>query len=302
MPAVPAPWLNPPDYTGAYLHGAQIGATAAEARARLQAAVIQNQQEHAIAQQRLQQQAAEAQMENETRQRLADQKAREEEQRLKIQGEYQKAQIGLAAQKLQESQQMNDFKIKQAAQTFQAQGQYQSDYQSLLDQGVPEGEASIKAALRNPGFLKGGSGLAAVARAQQATVPKDLEIRTEGDKQFFRSAPTEAYKVVPGGGEDRVMSHAAYTSGLTGVREMERDFRVIPTGNKKEKSEAAKEIESEKRRLNSIAESKKAPVPFPNVRAEALPLPKTQAELVVGELYQTKRGPARWDGEQFIPE
>lgn len=36
--------------------------------------------------------------------------------------------------------------------------------------------------------------------------------------------------------------------------------------------------------------------------SEPLPVPKDKAQLKKGQLYNTKRGPARWDGEQFIPE
>lgn len=33
-----------------------------------------------------------------------------------------------------------------------------------------------------------------------------------------------------------------------------------------------------------------------------LPLPKKKSELMAGKLYQTSRGPARWDGSQFVKE
>ena len=33
----------------------------------------------------------------------------------------------------------------------------------------------------------------------------------------------------------------------------------------------------------------------------ALPLPKTRADAIPGTIYQTARGPARWDGNQFLP-
>jgi hypothetical protein len=32
-----------------------------------------------------------------------------------------------------------------------------------------------------------------------------------------------------------------------------------------------------------------------------LPLPKTAADAVVGKIYNTAKGPAKWDGKQFIP-
>lgn len=33
----------------------------------------------------------------------------------------------------------------------------------------------------------------------------------------------------------------------------------------------------------------------------ALPMPKSPADAVAGQVYNTSRGPARWDGQQFIP-
>ena len=31
-------------------------------------------------------------------------------------------------------------------------------------------------------------------------------------------------------------------------------------------------------------------------------LPGTKAELQAGTVYQTTRGPSKWDGEQFVPQ
>lgn len=35
---------------------------------------------------------------------------------------------------------------------------------------------------------------------------------------------------------------------------------------------------------------------------QILPMPKTASEAMVGKVYQTVRGPAKWDGKQFIPQ
>ena len=34
---------------------------------------------------------------------------------------------------------------------------------------------------------------------------------------------------------------------------------------------------------------------------QPLPMPKTQGELKINGVYNTTRGPAKWDGKQFIP-
>jgi hypothetical protein len=39
----------------------------------------------------------------------------------------------------------------------------------------------------------------------------------------------------------------------------------------------------------------------PTQQPTALPMPKTAAEAVPGQIYNTARGPAKWDGSQFIP-
>ena len=35
--------------------------------------------------------------------------------------------------------------------------------------------------------------------------------------------------------------------------------------------------------------------------ANALPMPPSAAEAIPGQIYNTTRGPAKWDGKQFVP-
>jgi len=41
--------------------------------------------------------------------------------------------------------------------------------------------------------------------------------------------------------------------------------------------------------------------PATSPKEKPLPMPKTAAEAETGKVYMTARGPARWDGKQFVP-
>lgn len=41
--------------------------------------------------------------------------------------------------------------------------------------------------------------------------------------------------------------------------------------------------------------------PATSQKEKPLPMPKTAAEAEAGKVYMTARGPARWDGKQFVP-
>lgn len=284
MPALPpfAPWIKPADEAGHFMQAYQASAQIAEAQARMQ------------------QQAQKTQIELGARKAQNDRQYQVEQQRMEIEKSYHQQQMALGQQKLQEASQINQLKIQQAAQTLQAQGQYNQDYQAFLDQGMSEGDASIKAALKNPGFLKGGSGLAAVSRAAQASVPKNLEINKQAEGTFYRSSPTEQYHIVPGGSEDKVMEHQPVISAFASLRKAESDYSAA---DDKTKPKIAADIEDKQRKINRYYKSKNKGLPFPDVaESAALPMPKAKADLKAGQIYQTKRGPARWDGDKFTLE
>ena len=245
------PWLQPPNTTENYLKGFGLGQQGAAEQAQIN-----------MASQRLQQQAQQTQMEIEAKKSEQDRQYQMDQQKLEIEKAYRQSQIGMEQQRVDQAKQTFDFKTKQAAQSMQAQGQYQTDYDSMVGQGIPEGEASIKAALKNPGFLKGGSGLAAVTRAAQANVPKNLEIKQQEGKQFYRSSPTEAYKMVPGGSEDKVLGHQPAISQFASLRQMEAEYRLADDKTKKKLAPA---IEDTKRQLNDYYKSKNQTLPFPKV-------------------------------------
>ena len=43
------------------------------------------------------------------------------------------------------------------------------------------------------------------------------------------------------------------------------------------------------------------PTPVPKQNAQYLPMPASAKDAIVGKIYNTSRGPAKWDGKQFIP-
>ena len=257
-------WLKPPDPASHLLQGFSEGAAVSEANARLQA------------------QSQQTQVELQVKQQQAAQQAARQQQQIEISRAYHEAQIGVQQQKLQQAKQVSDMKIQQAAQAFQAQGQYAQDYQSMVDGGMSEGDASIKAALKNPGFLKGGSGLAAVSRAAQASVPKNLEITDQGGKQFYRSSPTEAYKMVPGGSEDKVMEHQPAIAGFKSIAQMETELRT-PGMKEADRASISRDLDDEKRRVNEMYKSRKMTPPFPKLESGKTKLDETTAMYFLNE-------------------
>lgn len=246
---IPAtPWIQAPDVAQHWSQGYGLG---------LQAAQEQNQ--IAIAQQKMAQQAQQQQVELEMQQRQADQKARMEQAQIETAKAYHTAQVGIAQGKLQEAQQMNQMKVQQAAQIASVKMQAQ--------QRIAKGEDPSQVWMElgpQAGMGMGGIGSLANAqvRAKQAAVPKNLEINKQAEGTFYRSSPTEPYKIVPGGSEDRVMQHQPAIEAFKELGRIEADYRAA---DKKKKPELQEQIDATKRRINDIYQNRKMGIQFPEV-------------------------------------
>jgi hypothetical protein len=293
MPAGIAPWLQPADPAKNFLEAYRAGSQISEANAHLQQQAQQAAQE---AEQRKQQ--------LEVKRQETERQDQMQQQQIEIQKAYHQQQIGLQQSKLQEAQRMNDLKTQEAAHSLQAQGAYQTQYNDLLGQGVPEGEASIKASLGNAAMFRGGAGLGSTQRAAQGIVPPATAppptFGAEGGAQFFQPAPGKWSQVHQAAPKTDTMEN-------TGVGILERqiakdDDLMDSTPNMKANIKDAMQAKNDarKRKVNSVFQSRGKDMPYPD--AEISPLPKSKDDLKKGTVYQTKRGPAKWDGEQFIKE
>lgn len=197
--------VAPADTAGSYLKGAAIGAEIGRANAQI-----------AMEQQRLQAQMAQAAMEAQIRQQQIEQNARIEQQRIEIANEYHKAQIsmqqdrleeakrmhaanamarqqalalqeagiGIQAGRLDETRRMNEFKAEREAGRMQAMGQMRARVQELVDQGVPEGEANLRASSEFGGAMGApGGSLMATSRYM-----------AEKERQAERAKVTDAFR------------------------------------------------------------------------------------------------------------
>lgn len=263
MPLPPTPWLNPPDYTGAFLRGAQIGASATESRNRLAASVMEaNARINAAASEqnaRLAQQEQMAQMQAQVRMQIADQRSRENQQRIAIDASYKDAEIGLQRQRLEESQKLSSMKIMQQAQ--------QMDAQMRMSERIKRGEPRDQVLMEEGPLAFGGSAMGGIMRAAQASAPKSLEIKAEGGEQFYRSSPSERYQHIPKSNVEKVMQNKiidASNKRIDALDKYRREFAETP----QDKESAMQMILTEKRKQNAIYRDRGEDVPFPEVTGE----------------------------------
>ncbi len=267
MPLPPTPWLNPPDYIGSYLKGTELGSSAAQARNRLAAQQQQAAAEIAVAQERIQQQAVEAQMEAQVRREVAEQQARLQQSRIDIDAAYKQAQIGLAQQRADEASQLNQFKIAEAAQRFEAGQGYESEVNRLMsEEGKDLSQASMEAAFKYaPGLGISGSGLAAMTRAQEANVPRELEVKEEAGAKFYRSSPQEQYKYMAPGTD---LEAASVRSAFTRIGHLQ-DYINQNQPRPKEREPIEAEILQLKRSVNEAFKRQNKEEPYPDIDAWA---------------------------------
>lgn len=249
--------------------------------------------EVAMAQQRLQQQAAELEMRREAVEKEAEQRRLIEQQKNEIETAYRRAQLGIQAERLEETRKSNEFKTMQAAQQFssrQRMGQRiankEDPFRVMLEEGPQSGWT--------------GAQMAPVARASQATIPEALVTQKQDGRDFVQRKGS--WYPVAATSEDKGIDDAIRHS--QDIIKARMPYVVLP--NKKIKEEAQEVIDTEKRRIDGYRQKQGKEPLYP----EAAPLPLPRAKdmnelkkmLTVGKLYQTSRGVARWDGKMFIPE
>lgn len=272
MPLPPTPWLNPPDYVGAYTRGMQIGATAAEARERTAVSLQETQIRAQEAQARLsaqmaeQQQRIEAQKESAalqaaTRLKIADQNARMRQQKIEIDANISQMQLDLQNKRLQEAARATDFKIRQSAQM----GQAAMEVEALKKQGVKDVDAWLQVAPKYGASFSEMGLLLGQKRMAEIPHKEVLDAYTESRRRILE-------------GGIRQMKTEIATPGVRAS---------VKTGLQDEVAKQEYELENLLRRGGEST--------------VGLPMPQTVQELKEGEIYRTKRGLARWDGQKFNP-
>lgn len=171
MAEYPMPsWIRPPADLGAeYVSGLHAGAQVAGERARLA------QQER---QMELQAQASQA---------AAQREQLRQQTEMAIQKEYQKAQIGLRKQALDQQNQMIQERTRAAAGRFIAQQRYQQRYQQLIQGGANPADASSQAMMEvgpEAGSMTSAAALYRAGQPPQASAPPTVE--TYGGEQFLK--------------------------------------------------------------------------------------------------------------------
>src|ERR1035437_643182 len=282
MPGL-APWVQPANPSKNYMEAYQVSSQIAEANQRLQQQAANAEKSHQDEQQRLQ-----------IEQQQFQQKQLMDQQKSEILNQYHQSQLGLAQQKLEEASKDNQIKIQQAADKSSAM----MEASSRIKNGEDPSSVWMELGPRT-GHMRG---MGALIRAQQATAPKDLEIREEGNQKFYRSSPTERYQhTPPSTPQDKFLEQGEASSSRTHIKALQDKIDLLdPTDNIRKTLEDSQD--KEKRNLNAIYQNAGRKPLYPDVKEAVLSMPNSKSKLVDGKVYQTKRGPARWDGKFFVPE
>lgn len=256
----PTPWIQGIDVPGTYLRGAQLGATISSERNRLAAAAQEQSARLAIAQQQIQQQQEEAELRAKTQMDIAEKQMMAQQQRAAIESQYKQIQLGLAGQRLAETQKMNELKILGEARKSAAM--------MRIQQRINNNEDPMKV-WQEEGLTATGTlnWLPATIRAQQASVPKNLEIKEQEGEKFYRSSPTERYQHVPASSTDRFIQNKQVSESMRRVAQIEGD--IARYGMKgKDLEKAQNQILVEKKRANQIARLRGEELIYPEAEGE----------------------------------
>lgn len=292
MPLPPAPWLNPPDYTGSYLGGLKIGVEAGADRARIAASAAEQaarinaaSAEHA---QTLAQQQALAEMETQAKLKVADQQSRMEGQRLEIDNQYKQTMLQMNQQRLQLEKQKQLFAVSQAAQRTWAMLSAQREIKG----GGNAAEVWSRYGVMATGSMGGMAGLVKQAGADGgAQSPTWYQGNKETGEPGHFVNPRTGSAYVPRSVQDPMQKVRSDILKAT-IANMERD--KAESSRKSVRDRLTEDIRIKEAELQNLFQ--------PGSASAGLPMPSSQSELKEGQLYQTGRGLARWDGEQFIPE
>jgi len=270
MAEYPMPsWLQAPDPSARLLEGFRAGSAISEANARLQS------------------QANETAMQMQVHQQQMQQEQLRQQQQLQITQAYHQAQIGLRQQALQEAHQKNQVAIQQAAREAQGEGlvkQYIDQHQDM-----PVEQASLRGRMMyNEYFRNSSAGMGSMGSAlqrMQAQVPPGVTAQQKQQGELQKVQANMYARMIEQGHKDMSAASTPETQ-----------------------SQAQASIAAGTRGLNNLrwgtqpGAAPAAPVGRGGAVAppQSAPLPAKKSELVKGQVYQTARGIAAWDGTKFV--
>lgn len=274
-PMPSAPWLTPKgDPAQDYLHGYGLGEQAASETAQLAQRAASEQAQLTQRSQQMQQQAQQTQRELDMQQQQQERQHLMDQQRLEITKSYHEQQAALGQQKLQQAAQANQAKIQEIARVSQIKQQAQKE----IDGGADPVETWAK--YGPAAYGAGGAGYENAYANQQrrASLPTPQTPEQKADMAL----DTDTYKKLEGA-KVKLQGELASASGDS-----------VP--------KIANQITELTRQQNAIRNNRGLTKPAVPTADTALPMPKTKDDLEKGKVYQTKRGPAKWDGEKFVVE
>lgn len=237
--------------------------------------------------QRLAQQQAIAEMEMNAKLKISDQQARMQNQRLEIDNQYKQTMLGMQQEKMKQAAALQAQKISQASQRYEGIAGMDADIKG----GMEYKDAALKWGTRigwNPQQMN-------PVIKESATVPEDVfhpANKETGEPPRYTNTKTGAIRFIPKPDADPyVESQRKILEGTISL--LVKDREEAPRDKVKAKFD--KRIEEKQAELRALLSPGSAPI----VRGEDIP---KKNELKIGTVYRTKRGPAKWDGEQFIPE
>lgn len=297
---IPGYLEHPADLAGNLLAGFQAGAAVSRAQAQLDT------------------QAQEESVRLAVQQRQMEMSQLRQQQQLQMQQAYHEAQIGLRKSQLETAQQRVQLATQEAARKFTGQQNYMKRFQELG--GTPE--AARQAMLENASLLGvSGGGMASLIKpteTQPTWVPPD---KATGAPGYF-STPQGTMHIPPRERETGGLSMRDRLSALRGLEtNLSKDYMATSTTPPKAASpevmaewrQKHADLKRYRQEIQDILDQTKsgaapsgvsAPPAAPAAPKSFPPVPQNKADLVKGEVYQTRRGPAKWDGERFtlIPD
>jgi len=176
---MPANYPMPPWLQG--VSSGEIGQLTAAAQGRAQQLQMERMkltQDAQMATMRLQAQQAEAEQEH-----------RRQQQQAQVTAAYQQASLGLRKSQLEQEQQKINLAVTGAARKYQAQRAFQDEAQRLVQSGMPQEEAYMKAALKHGiGAGVGASEFSALSRMQPRAQAPPSVVTFDGNK--FLAVPS----------------------------------------------------------------------------------------------------------------
>jgi hypothetical protein len=213
-------------------------------------------------------------------------------------GEVQGSALSNAYLAEQEAQRRQAMTAKERADAEQAAIRFagQQKYRALIDGGAKPAEA-----LRLAGpelFWNNPAGLVSSVRATREATPFEPSVVNRNGRDFAVTGPNRAQLITP---PKQVMPPDVAMNQKLLMEELKRKT----TGPLAIAADPKEIAGLEQRLLEGSTNWMKAPVTAPASPAtdaanDALPLPKTEADLKKGAIYQTRRGPATWNGSKFV--